>query len=65
MKLIRTKPKNQIVIVDQEEFDKIENLSKLGSASPIEQTKHQSDHKVFSFQKYFLNVMSYKCHKYT
>jgi len=29
MKLIRTKPENQIVIVDQEEFDKIENLSKL------------------------------------
>ena len=29
MKLIRTKPKNQIVIVDQEEFDKIENLSNL------------------------------------
>lgn len=29
MKLIRTKPENQIVIVDQEEFDKIENLSNL------------------------------------
>ena len=29
MKLIRTKPENQIVIVDQEDFDKIENLSKL------------------------------------
>lgn len=29
MKLIRCKPENQIVIVDQEDFDRIENLSKL------------------------------------
>jgi len=29
MKIIRTKPENQIVIIDQTEFDKIENLSKL------------------------------------
>ena len=31
-----------------------------GFASPIEQTKYPSDHKVLSFQKYFLSIVPYK-----
>lgn len=34
----------------------------LGLASPIEHTKYPSDHNVFSFQKYCLNILPYKCH---
>lgn len=36
-----------------------------GLASPIDQTKYPSDHNVFSFQKYFLNILSYKRHEKT
>lgn len=34
----------------------------LGLASPIEHTKYPSDQNVFSFQKYCLNILPYKCH---
>lgn len=41
------------------------SITVFGLASPIEQTKYPSDHKVFSFQKYFLNILSYKRHEKT
>lgn len=41
----------------------IYSITVFGLASPIEQTKYPSDHKVFSFQKYFLNILSYKRHE--
>lgn len=43
----------------------IYSITVFGLASPIEQTKYPSDHKVFSFQKYFLNILSYKRHEKT
>lgn len=43
----------------------IYSITVFGLASPVEQTKYPSDHKVFSFQKYFLNILPYKCHAKT
>lgn len=43
----------------------IYSIIAFGLASPIEQTKYPSDHKVFSLQKYFLYILPHKRHEKT